>query len=111
MSDDRHDGPATPSPHEATPLPTASLLPAPDAVQSAPVSGETEPLVLSRGNAFCVVNRRGDISPPGARDLGLFHDDTRHLSRLELWVSGGPPTVLSAETAGAATSQIDLTLT
>jgi glycogen debranching enzyme len=77
----------------------------------APVSGETEPIVLSRGNLFCVVNRRGDISPPGARDLGLFHEDTRHLSRLELWVSGGPPTVLSAETAGSSSSQIDLTLT
>ena len=76
-----------------------------------PVSGETEPLVLARGNAFCVTNQRGDIAPAGARDLGLFHDDTRHLSYLELFVSGGPPVVLSSETSGAATSQIDLTLT
>jgi len=76
-----------------------------------PVSGETEPLVLSRGNSFCVTNQRGDIAPAGARDLGLFHDDTRHLSYLELFVSGGPPVVLSSETSGAATAQIDLTLT
>jgi glycogen debranching enzyme len=76
-----------------------------------PVSGETEPLVLARGNAFCVLNQRGDIAPAGARDLGLFHDDTRHLSFLEMYVSGGPPLVLSSETAGAATSQVDLTLT
>lgn len=76
-----------------------------------PVSGETEPLVLARGNAFCVTNQRGDIAPAGARDLGLFHDDTRHLSYLELHVSGGPPLVLSSETSGAASSQVDLTLT
>jgi glycogen debranching enzyme len=76
-----------------------------------PQSGETEPLVLSRGNIFCVTNRRGDIGPAGARDLGLFHDDTRHLSRYELHVSGGPPVVLSADTSGAAAAQVDLTLT
>ena len=76
-----------------------------------PVSGETEPLVLARGNTFCVINQRGDIAPAGARDLGLFHEDTRHLSYLELRVSGGPPVVLSSETSGAATSQVDLTLT
>ncbi|HEX9104269.1 MAG TPA: glycogen debranching N-terminal domain-containing protein, partial [Polyangia bacterium] len=76
-----------------------------------PASGETEPLVLARGNAFCVTNQRGDIAPAGARELGLFHDDTRHLSYLELWVSGGPPVVLSSETSGAASSQVDLTLT
>jgi glycogen debranching enzyme len=75
-----------------------------------PVSGETEPIVLSRGNLFCVLSRRGDIFPPGARDLGLFHEDTRHLSRLELQLSGGPPTVLSAEAADSSESQIDLTL-
>ena len=60
----------------------------------------TEPLVLSRGNIFCVVNRAGDIAPEGARDLGLFHEDTRHLSRLELTVDGGRATVLSSETDG-----------
>jgi glycogen debranching enzyme len=76
-----------------------------------PSSGETEPLVLSRGNTFCVLDRRGDIAPAGARDLGLFHQDTRHLSRYQLRVSGGPPVVLSADTSGAASAQVDLTLT
>ena len=76
----------------------------------APVSGETEPIVLSRGNLFCVLRRDGNIAPSGARDLGLFHEDTRHLSRLELVLGAGPPTVLSAETLGSATSQIDLAL-
>ncbi len=76
----------------------------------APSSGTTEPIVLARGNSFVVVNRRGDIAPAGERDLGLFHEDTRHLSLLALDVSGGPATVLSAETNGFA-NQIDLTLT
>jgi glycogen debranching enzyme len=76
-----------------------------------PVSGETEPLVLSRGNLFCVTNQRGDIAPAGARDLGLFANDTRHLSYLELFIAGGPPVALSSDTHGAANSQIDLTLT
>ena len=76
-----------------------------------PVSGETEPLVLAHGNSFCATNERGDLAPAGARDLGYFHEDTRHLSHYELWIAGGPPVVLSSETTGAATSQIDLTLT
>jgi glycogen debranching enzyme len=76
-----------------------------------PTSGEPEPLVLARGNVFCVTNHRGDIAPAGARDLGLFTDDTRYLSHLELFISGGPPVVLSSDTAGASASQIDLTLT
>src|SRR5947209_14014471 len=78
---------------------------------SMPASGETEPLVLARGDTFCVINQRGDIAPASARDLGLFHEDTRHLSYRELFISGGPPVVVSSEASGAAASQIDLTLT
>jgi glycogen debranching enzyme len=79
--------------------------------QLGPLSGETEPLVLSSGDAFCILNRRGDIAPVAACDLGLFHEDTRHLSRYELVLQGGPPVLLSADTAAAASSQIDLALT
>lgn len=74
-------------------------------------SGEAEPLVLSRGNLFCVLSRSGDISPAGTPNLGLFHEDTRHLSLLELRISGQPATVLSAETAYSSMSQVDLTRT
>jgi glycogen debranching enzyme len=74
-----------------------------------PVSSETEPLVLARGGLFWVANRRGDLTPAGARDLGLYHEDTRHLSYWELLVSGGHPLVLSSETAGATHAQVDLT--
>lgn len=55
-----------------------------------PESGTVEKLVLSRGNLFLVTTPRGEILPAGARDLGLFREDTRHLSHLELRSSGGP---------------------
>src|SRR5581483_4596949 len=86
------------------------VLPPSERALELPSSGDTEPLVLSRGNLFCVTNHRGDIAPAGARDLGLFSDDTRHLSYYQLFIAGGPPVVLSADTSGAAFSQIDLTL-
>jgi glycogen debranching enzyme len=76
-----------------------------------PESGESDKLVLARCNLFAVTSRRGDIVPAGARDLGLFYLDMRHLSHLELQLSGQPPIVLSAETWETAFSQIDLTLT
>ncbi len=68
-------------------------------------------LVLSRGNTFLVTGAAGNIAPSGARELGLFHRDTRHLSSYELLLPGPPPTLLSSETESALTSQIDLTTT
>ncbi len=68
-------------------------------------------LVLSRGNTFLVTGAAGNIAPAGARELGLFHRDTRHLSAYELALPGPPPTLLSSETESALTSQIDLTTT
>ncbi len=65
-------------------------------------------LVLSRGNAFCVTTSRGDIAPAGARELGVFLEDTRYLSHWELELPV-PPTLLSAGTEGCLASQVDLT--
>ena len=48
-------------------------------------------LVLSRGNLFSVTTTTGDIAPAGARELGLFHQDTRHLSHYEIVLPGPPP--------------------
>src|SRR5215471_857796 len=62
-----------------------------------PESGDVERLVLARRNLFAVTNRRGDIAPPGARDLGLFHLDMRHLSHLEVTIAGATPLILSAD--------------
>ncbi len=67
-------------------------------------------LVLSHMNTFAVTTSRGEVTPPGARELGVFHDDTRYLSRWELELPR-PPTLLSSGTEGCLTSQVDLTTT
>jgi glycogen debranching enzyme len=68
-------------------------------------------LVLSRGNLFTVTGGAGNIVPAGARELGMFFQDTRHLSYYELVLPGHPPTLLSSETESSLASQIDLTTT
>ena len=68
-------------------------------------------LVMSRGNVFTVTNTSGNIAPAGARELGVFHQDTRHLSYYELLLPGGSPTKLSADAISAVLTQIDLTAT
>jgi glycogen debranching enzyme len=91
--------------------PSDSATPAPEPLALVlPDSGEIEPLVLAQKNWFVVTNRRGDIAPAGARDLGLFALDVRHLSRYELRVIGQAPICLSSDTVDAAFSQVDLTL-
>jgi glycogen debranching enzyme len=76
-----------------------------------PESRSVERLVLSRGNLFLVTNSAGDIVPAGARDLGLFHEDTRYLSHLLLRCAGGPMTLLSKAVISAALAQMDMTIT
>ena len=51
------------------------------------------PRALKYGDTFVVLDSRGNIG--GASD-GLFHRDTRHLSRLELRVNDGPPLLLGS---------------
>jgi glycogen debranching enzyme len=68
-------------------------------------------LVMSRGNLFAVTTTSGNIAPAGARELGVFYQDTRHLSHYELVLPGGAPTVLSADSITVTLTQIDLTAT
>ncbi len=68
-------------------------------------------LVMSRGNLFAVTAANGDVAPAGARELGVFHQDTRHLSHYELVLPGGQPTLLSSDSISAVLTQIDLTAT
>ncbi len=70
-----------------------------------------EKLVLKRGNLFLVANAVGDVAPAGARDLGLFQGDTRHLSGWRLAVQGGPPLCLSSQISDDYVAQIDFTVT
>src|SRR5438876_1835670 len=66
-------------------------------------------LTLVDGKTFLSTTVSGDINPPGAPDVGFFHDDTRFLSQLELKVGGHRAVVLSASTEKTFTSQVELT--
>jgi glycogen debranching enzyme len=66
-------------------------------------------LTLIDGKTFLSTTLAGDIMPPGAPDVGLFYDDTRFLSRLELRVGGYRTVVLSSSTEQTFVSQIELT--
>jgi glycogen debranching enzyme len=76
-----------------------------------PEATGVDKLVLKRGNLFLVANRLGDVGPAGARDLGLFLGDTRHLSHWRLEVEGGPPLCLSSQVSPDYVAQIDFTIT
>jgi glycogen debranching enzyme len=66
-------------------------------------------LTLIDGKTFLSTTLSGDVMPPGAPDVGFFHDDTRFLSRLELRVGGCRTVVLSSSTEQTFVSQIELT--
>ena len=64
---------------------------------TAPISlHEMRPRVLKRDDTFAVLDRNGDAQPATGGPEGLFHLDTRHLSRLELRLAGAPPLLLSS---------------
>jgi glycogen debranching enzyme len=82
-------------------------------------AGALDKLVRARSALFLVTDQSGDIAPAGARELGLFHADTRHLSHYALSVASMSPSGaiagatlvrLSGEDTGEAFSQIDLML-
>lgn len=52
--------------------------------------------VLLHGDTFAIFDRAGDIHPLGIGQQGLFHKETRHLSRLELRLCGMRPILLSS---------------
>jgi glycogen debranching enzyme len=66
-------------------------------------------LTLIDGKTFLSTTPSGDIMPPGAPDVGFFHDDTRFMSRLELRVGGHRTGLLSSSTEQTFMSQIELT--
>lgn len=52
--------------------------------------------VLLHGDTFAVFDRSGDIQPVGFGQQGIFHNEMRFLSRLELKVNGERPLLLSS---------------
>src|SRR3989441_4156661 len=52
--------------------------------------------VLKHDDTFAVFDYWGDIGAFGAREQGLYHEDTRYLSRFRLRLNGHRPLLLSA---------------
>jgi glycogen debranching enzyme len=93
--------------------PTVSMQ---DAVGYAalPCAHETavvDALALKHDHIFLLVDRRGDIAPPGRCSLGLFENDTRLLSHYELRGAGTEPVTLSAQVVQPYHAQVDLAVT
>lgn len=57
---------------------------------------ERRPRTLKQGDTFAVFDHYGDIVPLERSPDGLFHEDTRYLSRLELQINGRRPLLLSS---------------
>jgi glycogen debranching enzyme len=52
--------------------------------------------VLKQGDTFAVFDHFGNIRPVGLGEQGLYHEGTRHLSRLELLIDNRRPLLLSS---------------
>jgi glycogen debranching enzyme len=57
---------------------------------------EPRPRILKHGDTFAVFNAFGDIAGGNGSPDGLYHNDTRYLSQLELRLNGDRPLLLSA---------------
>src|SRR5580704_11324833 len=55
--------------------------------------------ILKHGDTFAVLNPFGDMAGDAGSPDGLYHDDTRYLSQLELRINGDRPLLLSANPA------------
>jgi glycogen debranching enzyme len=66
------------------------------AVVAAESLQESRTLTLKYGDTFAVFNRAGDIDGRAGSPEGVFHRDTRHLSRFVLTMGGARPMLLSA---------------
>jgi glycogen debranching enzyme len=56
--------------------------------------GRTFPLLHK--DTFAIFDPHGDIQPIGRGQQGLFHEETRHLSRFEMRIAGYKPLLLSS---------------
>jgi glycogen debranching enzyme len=74
----------------------ASLDTSPEAFTITASQPTRPPRTLKYGDTFLVLDSRGDIGSASGDAAGLFHQDTRHLSRLELFVNGTSPLLLGS---------------
>src|SRR5690349_21727802 len=86
------------------PAAAGGMAPAPaDAEQSAQFAisasvslQERRPRMLKHGDTFAVFDQNGDAFAGPSRPEGLFHCDTRHLSRFTLTIGGARALLLSS---------------
>ncbi|HWC63839.1 MAG TPA: amylo-alpha-1,6-glucosidase [Rhizomicrobium sp.] len=57
---------------------------------------ERWPRTLKQGDTFALFDTLGDIVQPGATPGGIFHNDTRYLSGVQLLIDGQRPLLLSS---------------
>jgi glycogen debranching enzyme len=89
------------------PKPPPQIEPGPAATTSLQ---ERRPRTLKHGDSFGLFDRAGDLDGLPGSPEGLFHLDTRYLSRLSLLVNGQVPVLLgSAVSADNTTLTCDLT--
>lgn len=97
---------------DATPhvLKAGAPTPSPYFIQARSSLAERRPRILKHGDTFGLFDPHGDIVADGERAEGLYHRDTRHLSKLHLLVRGHAPMLLSSTVAlDNAVMKADLT--
>ncbi len=65
-------------------------------IESSAQLQERRPRALKQGHTFAVFDPRGDIIPVEGSPEGVYHRDTRYLSRLELRLNDAPLLLLSS---------------
>jgi glycogen debranching enzyme len=105
-----NDAHAAELPLEGAGLRPIAAPPEPRFLYTEPHLSNVESLELIRGRTFFASDRSGNLMPPGAPHVGLFREDTRYVSQIELLVNGHPPIVLSATTEGAYANRVELTV-
>src|SRR5207253_2512058 len=58
------------------------------------------PRTLKQGDTFALFDALGDCIAPGLSPGGVFHNDTRHLSGVQLLIEGQRPLLLSSTVEG-----------
>ena len=83
-----------------------------ETIQTNSGSLDDRTLVLKHGNSFAVFDRYGDIHAQGHSEQGIYHQDTRFLSQLDLRLADGRRPVLLNSTLNQDNSllTVDLTL-
>src|ERR1700760_908206 len=79
----------------------AKPLPSPDEISTFYIQATESiqqrwPRTLKQGDTFAMFDALGDCIPPGLTPGGVFHNDTRYLSGMQLLLDGQRPLLLSS---------------